>query len=610
MVLCRHEPFRMLRCLRGLLIIVVTAFLAGAAGCAGKTETYASAEGGYALPVPAGWKVKPQGGGQLILHAAGADAGGLDILGRKPGPDPEYLPNHSRELDRRVISTPAGPGRVFTLERSLPAASGDPRVWREQHAFIPAGDRVYDLWVKVGPQESGEPVPPLGAMLAGFRLTKAVSGVVVAETPAGALGRLAFVRDGDIWVRPLPRGKPVRITHDGRNTSPRWSPSGRWLAFQKVFYEEQDLGSGRKYRYAKESELWVMRDSGAGARRVAPGSAACRSWSPKADTLAYADGEGIWTVTAAEDLEKPRKVLADAGLGCPAWSPDGRGLAYVVHHDAVHTRPADSPGRYDVLGVAAADGSQRRELISTAAAVYGLGIVPAGWSGDGKKVMYWPQPMFSSSLLADGTGLEAVPSQGGKAVSWDVGMLAYPDSLAWSPRGDVLAVIDGGGRESWTGKRLALVDAATGKKQRELTGAGEAAAAPAWSPDGRRLAYVAGPDAGPVGGGALSFEALAARRVWIADLDSGKRRRLTDGEAYREERPLWGPGGSHVLFVRVDREDRASLWLFPAGGGIRVQVAELAWDPAADPSENLWGFYGHVAWDKLFDWWRGPGGGV
>lgn len=210
--------------------IFIMVLLAGAASCAAKRErvpdgrTYTSAEGGYSLPVPAGWEVKPQGGGHIVFRdATGEDAGGLDILARKPGPDPEYLPNHCSELDRYAISTPAGPGRVFTLECDLPAAGGDPRVWREQHAFIPTGDRVYDLWVKMGPQDSGDPVPPLRVMLPGLVLTKAASGgpgAAAEGSSAPALGKLAFVRDGDIWVRPLPGGESTRLTGDGRNTSP------------------------------------------------------------------------------------------------------------------------------------------------------------------------------------------------------------------------------------------------------------------------------------------------------------------------------------------------------------------------------------------------------
>lgn len=377
--------------------------------------------------------------------------------------------------------------------------------------------------------------------------------------------------------------------------------------FEKVSYEDVDVGSGRKLRTVKASELWVMGDSGSGARRVAPGASACRAWSPASDTLAYADGDGIWTVSAASDFRNPRRVVADAGVTCPAWSPDGRWLAYVAHRE--DGRPGGSPRGYDVLAVVAADGGERRELLSTAVMANGPAIVPGGWSADGRHILYLLTSL-SASLSADGVRLEAIPAGGGKAVTLSESVLGYPDFVAGSPRGDILAMIDGGGRESWTGKRLVLVDPVTGKRKGALTGGGEAAASPAWSPDGRFLAYVAGPDPGPVGGGQPSFDALGRRRIWVADLQTGERRRLTENEAFREERPLWSNGGSHVLFVRMDREDRASLWLAPAGGGTTMQVAELPWDQSADASERWWGYYGHVTWDALFDWWREPAAGT
>lgn len=52
-------------------------------------------------------------------------------------------------------------------------------------------------------------------------------------TPSANSERVAFVREGDIWVKHLPDGEERRLTKDGDNDSPRWSPSGAWLAFVK-----------------------------------------------------------------------------------------------------------------------------------------------------------------------------------------------------------------------------------------------------------------------------------------------------------------------------------------------------------------------------------------
>ena len=39
------------------------------------------------------------------------------------------------------------------------------------------------------------------------------------------LGKLAYAQGGDIWGKTLPKGEPQRLTGDGCNREPRWSPS-------------------------------------------------------------------------------------------------------------------------------------------------------------------------------------------------------------------------------------------------------------------------------------------------------------------------------------------------------------------------------------------------
>jgi Tol biopolymer transport system component len=53
-----------------------------------------------------------------------------------------------------------------------------------------------------------------------------------AQQVAGShsLGMLAYVEEGDLWVKLLPGGRAQRLTTSGHTTAPGWSPSGRWLA--------------------------------------------------------------------------------------------------------------------------------------------------------------------------------------------------------------------------------------------------------------------------------------------------------------------------------------------------------------------------------------------
>lgn len=74
---------------------------------------------------------------------------------------------------------------------------------------------------------------------------------------------------------------------------------------------------------------------------------------------------------------------------------------------------------------------------------------------------------------------------------------------------------------------------------------------PAWSPDGRKLAYV-------------SFETQKAS-VWVQDLVTGERR-LVAGFRGSNSAPAWSPDGKRLV-VTLSRDGPAQLFVIPAEGG-------------------------------------------
>jgi TolB protein len=74
---------------------------------------------------------------------------------------------------------------------------------------------------------------------------------------------------------------------------------------------------------------------------------------------------------------------------------------------------------------------------------------------------------------------------------------------------------------------------------------------PAWSPDGRQLAYV-------------SFETQKAV-VWVQDVASGQRRAVANFRGSNSA-PAFSPDGSQ-LAVTLTREGLSQLYVMPAGGG-------------------------------------------
>ncbi|NLF11016.1 MAG: hypothetical protein GX597_04430, partial [Anaerolineaceae bacterium] len=411
--------------------------------------------------------------------------------------------------------------------------------------------------------------------------------VVPGEEPADqpGLGRVAYVQDGELWVRELPDGEPVRLAGDDGPlavSEPRWSPSGEWLA------------------YRRDTAVWLIRANGQDAYAVDQGGVVNDfAWSPTEDRLAYVAGSGVLRLAVLRAGEAELLTLLPVDpAGRPgrfAWSLDGELIAYEWWQGM------DAQG----LWLVAAGESAAGEPVL----LYDSGIprrgeaLLAGWSGDGQHVLFW-EGYLSASLLADGAAFYALPAGGGEPVLLSGGegvVLYYDDFWSSSPTGSV-ALAAGAGRETWTSKGVVLSDPGTGEAT-AVTPGDLAAVSPAVSSHG--VAYAAAPDAGSMGGGDAARAALFERRIWLAPADGSAPRRLTGDEGVRDERPLWSADGSQVLFVRMDEGERVSLWLAPTGEGSPQPVAE-GLGPWPGGQSGWFGSYGHLDWDALYDWWRGP----
>jgi Tol biopolymer transport system component len=444
-------------------------------------------------------------------------------------------------------------------------------------------------------------------------------------------GMLAYIQNGDVWVKELPNGEPRRLTTDGRNRSPRWSPSGEWIAFVK--------GDSPPTTTIEQDQLWVIRKSGADAQALNGGGLGIYQgqfqqfkWSSVSDVLAFTTATGDLGVTGPDEW-RVRELFtngsAEKKLGALsfAWSADGKWVAY-GREDVLNAKTP--PDLYAGLWRVRVDGTGAAQVFG-GPIVFGVATPPPGtnpyggafvadWSNDGQQIFYW-NDQFSGSLLADGTSLNSVRS-GSEPQELVRFMLAYSDFLAASPDGKSLAVPEGGGRETWTNKHIVVVDPATGAKT-QLTEDNVAAFSPAWSPDGEQIAYVAAPDIGAVGGGNDAKTGAAKRRIWIMthvhrdsesavslptmnvrqmNRDGSNKRQLTNDPAYRDERPLWSADGNYILFARLDNAtDKTSLWMVPSTGGEPRRVVD---ELGALPPETTWfGYYGHIAWDDYFDLW-------
>ncbi len=175
--------------------------------------------------------------------------------------------------------------------------------------------------------------------------------------------RLAIPISGakdDVWIYEFARGTFLRLTVDGNNNAPIWTPDGKRVAFRS----QQDG--------AVPAIVWKPADgSGAEERLTAGPSPLPGSFSPDGKTLAYNEGGDIWLLPLEGD-RKPRPFFQSRFTeGQPAFSPDGRWVA--------HT--SDESGRYEVW-VRPYPGPGGKWQISTDG-----GEEPV-WSRDGREIFY------------------------------------------------------------------------------------------------------------------------------------------------------------------------------------------------------------------------------
>jgi Tol biopolymer transport system component len=194
-------------------------------------------------------------------------------------------------------------------------------------------------------------------------------GVLLALETCHSLARMAADGSG---FRRLPRfSQPegpggLYYAYDG---APAWSPDGGRLAFVSV------SGYDDGFQPYESNDLAIMSADGSGVRRLAGDQVADPQWSSRG-LIAFSNATGrddpaVWVIRP--DGSGLRRVIERAGQ--PAWSPNGRRLAFV------RGPPGGAPFRtFDTaIYVAAADGSRRRRVAR--------GFYPA-WSPNGKRLAF------------------------------------------------------------------------------------------------------------------------------------------------------------------------------------------------------------------------------
>lgn len=252
-------------------------------------------------------------------------------------------------------------------------------------------------------------------------------------------------------------------------------------------------------------------------------------------------------------------LVATTGVPVVAQSVPAFGLAFSGYRD----------GSFDIVSIAVTAPSEEPLVQGT-----GDQHDPA-WSPNGSRIAFSRESRESSAIVvarADGSGQGMVTS--GPARD------RQPD---WGPGGDRLVFVRS---SSWNGtSRIYRVQAdGTGLTALTHGGSKRLDTAPAWSPDGTRIAFA------------------SARRGRLPDIyvmkpDGTNVRRLTRSRV-AEANPSWSPGGTRILFERCCPRGSSDLMVMNAGGGGMVNLTgspENEHDPAWSPDGDRIAFVRYAA---------------
>lgn len=275
------------------------------------------------------------------------------------------------------------------------------------------------------------------------------------------------------------------------------------------------------------------------------------------------DHPGIYTMEP--DGSDKRRLTGHKTDSGPQWSPDRSMIAFV--RSGPQSRPLSFPRRGPYLWVMDADGSNKRYLASLSR---GRSFT---WSPDGDRIAF----------TADRAIHIIEPSGEGRRTIFR----GYARQLAWAPDGRAIAftgfsVLPSAETASTLSEDIYKVEVDSGETSR-LTSHDGSDFDPAWSPDGRLIAFASTRDQFDGGEGPYTSN------IFVMDADGGKERQLVDDCQWKGG-IMWTPDSDKIVYQSAPDDDGCGLDYMGRGGlnildlssGSR-RVMKVGSDPILDP---------------------------
>ncbi len=287
-----------------------------------------------------------------------------------------------------------------------------------------------------------------------------------------------------------------------------------------------------------ETDIWTVNAGGGGERlltRKPSGEGQDAAWSPDGRRIAFVGGVDLWLMNPDGSGQKR---LTQVGFeDDPAWSPDGRRIAF-----------AGGPEGDDLL-VMNADGTGKRRLTSMPA------VQDLVWSPDGRRIAFSYGGNAIYVINADGTKRRRLADATG--------------APAWSPDGRRIAFdASSGVDDNGISNSDVFVIGVNGVGLRRLTDNLEIDRYPSWSPDGRRILFVSQRLGNYFRLYVMKADGTGQRRV---TRDNGGN----DDSNWGEDDPAWSPDGRRIAYELGSGVDtRDGIYVINADGTGQRKVAQ------------------------------------
>ena len=437
-------------------------------------------------------------------------------------------------------------------------------------------------------------------------------------------GQIAFVYAGDIWTVPAAGGTARRLTsHAGLELFPKFSPDGRWIAFsgqyngtRQVFVIPAEGGEPRQLTFYNEVAALPPR---AGYDNRVLG------WTPDGRHVVFRANR----VPQSDRLGRPYLVPAEGGTEQPLAIPESGGLSY----SADGTRVAFTPISNEFRGWKRYRGGQSPDVW-----IYDLkansaeqitdtraqDMLPV-WLGD--TIFYVSDRDWTMNLFAYDTRTRRTrkvtnhsdydvtwPSGSGRELVYEAGGYVYrldaetgkeervpirvfgdfPDTVPYfrnvKENVESFSISPSGVRALFGARGDIYTAPAKEGEVRNLTESqGVREMAPAWSPDGRWVAYLS--------------DRSGEYEIYVRPSDgAGDERRVTsDGDAWRYP-AVWSPDSRLLAYGDKKRRLRyvevATGRTVDVDRGTRGDITSYSWAP-----DSRWIAYSKAGTNQLSEIW-------